>query len=73
MIIYSPVPPEILWHEEGKNNIEYKEGIIEGIPIQFKVVNGQFPVIERVLSTDPAHFLHLACQPGRVINGDCTK
>lgn len=73
MIMYTPVPPEILWYEEGKDNIEFREEVIDGIPLQLKVVNGQFSVIERVLSTDPAHFLHLNCQPGRVLNGDCTK
>lgn len=73
MIIYTPVPPEILWHEEGKNTVEYREGVIEGIPVQLKIVDGQSPVIEKIISSDPAHYLNAVCQPGRVIMSDCTK
>jgi hypothetical protein len=73
MIIYTPVPPEILWYEEGKEEVQLIEGAVEGIPVQLKVMSGHNPVVERVLSTDPAHFLKSACQPGNEINGDCAK
>jgi hypothetical protein len=73
MIIYTPVPPEIIWNEEEKKAVEYREGLIAGIPVQLKIVDGQSPVIEKIISSDPAHFLNTACQPGRVIMSDCTK
>lgn len=69
MIMYTPIPPEILWYKEEKDKVEYIDGIIGGIPVQLKVTNGAPPVIERVLSTDPAHYLHVGCQPGRTIKG----
>lgn len=73
MIMYTLVPPEILWYEEGKEEVQLIEGFIEGIPVQLKVVSGNTPVVERVLSTDPAHFLKSSCQPGSEWKGDCTK
>ncbi|HHZ17002.1 MAG TPA: YlzJ-like family protein [Peptococcaceae bacterium] len=73
MIMYTPVPPELLWFSEENNKYQLLEGIVEGIPVQLRVVEGQLPIVERVLSTEPGHFLNRNCQPGRVIKGDCTK
>lgn len=67
MIIYTPVPPEVLWYEEEREEIELIEGLVQGIPVQLKVFQGKNVVVERVLSTDPAHFLHSSCQPGSKI------
>ncbi|MGI6145584.1 MAG: ribonuclease [Clostridia bacterium] len=66
MIIYTPVPPEVLWYVEERDKIQIMEGLVQGIPVQMKVVQGT-NVVERVLSTDPAHFLNSACQPGSKI------
>jgi len=66
MIIYTPVPPEVLWYEEERDKVQISEGLVQGIPVQMKVVQGM-NVVERVLSTDPAHFLNSACQPGSKI------
>jgi hypothetical protein len=66
MIIYTPVPPEVLWYEEERDKVQIMEGLVQGIPVQIKVVQG-INVVERVLSTDPAHFLNSACQPGSKI------
>jgi hypothetical protein len=68
MIIYTPVPPEVLWYEEEREEIQIVEGIVQGIPVQMKVFEGKnVVVVERILSTDPAHFLHSSCQPGTKI------
>lgn len=68
MIIYTPVPPEILWYQSSSEDWEIKNGKIEGVLVELKLKHGDNKaVIERVLSTDPAHFLKTVCQPGREI------
>ena len=68
MIIYTPVPPEILWYEEVKEEVRIVEGIVQGIPVQLKMLQGKnVAVVERILSTDPIHFLNSSCQPGSKI------
>jgi len=65
MIIYTPVPPEVLWYKAGEEEGHIIEGIIQGIPVTLKTWTGKNEVvIERILSTDPQHFLNNSCQPG---------
>lgn len=66
MIMYTPVPPEILWYEEERDQVQIVEGTVQGISVQIKTFQGS-NVVERILSTDPAHFLNSACQPGSKI------
>ncbi|MGI6589014.1 MAG: YlzJ-like family protein [Peptococcia bacterium] len=68
MIIYTPVPPEILWYEAEKEEVQIIEGTVQGIPVQLKMLRGKnVAIVERILSTDPAHFLNSSCQPGSKI------
>jgi hypothetical protein len=70
MIMYTPVPPEVLWYEEEKDNYQISEGAVQGIPVSLKMYDGR-TVVERILSTDPAHYLNQACQPGCEIQNQC--
>jgi hypothetical protein len=69
MIIYTPVPPEVLWYQQNEE-IQLVEGIVQGIPVQLKIADGKNAVVERILSTDPAHFLNNSCQPGSEISSN---
>lgn len=67
MILYTPVPPEAIWYQEPSEELRLVEGVIQGIPVQLRITNGKNAVVERILSTNPAHFLNNACQPGSEI------
>ncbi|HHY05395.1 MAG TPA: ribonuclease [Clostridia bacterium] len=68
MIIYTPVPPEVLWSKIEKEEAQIIEGKVQGIPVELKIWPGNnVAVVERILSTDPAHFLNSSCQPGSKI------
>jgi len=66
MIMYTPVPPEVLWYEEDREKAQFVEGTVQDIPVQMRLYQGT-NIVERVLSTDPLHFLNSACQPGSKI------
>ena len=67
MIIYSPIPPELIWHNAEQERFEVAEEVINGVPVQIMVTGDKQARIERVLSTDPRHFLDASYQPGRQV------
>jgi len=66
VIIYSPVPPEMLWHDAKQADFQLVEEVIAGIPVQIRINPDNSYQVERVLSTDPYDYLQPACQPGSV-------
>ncbi|MCR4440907.1 MAG: YlzJ-like family protein [Peptococcaceae bacterium] len=64
MIIYSPIPPEVLWYDAKQTDFRLVEDVIAGIPVQLRVSADNSYKVERVLSTDPYAYLQPSCQPG---------
>ncbi|MDX9871374.1 MAG: YlzJ-like family protein [Clostridia bacterium] len=67
MIIYTPIPPEILWQDKKETDYRLVEDAIDGIRMQIMLLPDQTARIERILSTDPQDFLRESCRPGTVI------
>lgn len=67
MIIYSPLPPEIIWHDSEQAKFEIAERVIDNVPVQVMITGDHQVRIERILSTDPRHFLDLPYQPGQKV------
>lgn len=64
MTIYSPIPPEVIWSEDGSREYKLEEYVLEGVPVQVMVISGTKARLERILSTDPLHYLNPGLQPG---------
>lgn len=64
MIIHSPVSPEIIWQDLLQGEFQLVEDIIDGIQMQILITPDSTARIERILSTDPRHYLNSAYQPG---------
>ena len=57
----------MIWHDEERDKFEIAEEVINQVPVQVMITGGKNIRIERVLSTDPRHFLDSACQPGQEV------
>ncbi|MBZ4654935.1 MAG: YlzJ-like protein [Peptococcaceae bacterium] len=65
MILYTPVPPELIWqsvNEESQPGLE--ELVINEVQIQVSRNHHNQIRIERILSTDPQVYLNKRFQPG---------
>ncbi|MFZ5754754.1 MAG: YlzJ-like family protein [Bacillota bacterium] len=65
MILYTPVPPEVIWqsvNEETQPRLE--EVVIDQIQVQVSRTKNNEIMIERILSTDPQVYLDKRFQPG---------
>lgn len=61
MLLYSIMPPEQIFASKNESTYEYRPlgtGLVQGVRR-----NGHF-VVERVLSTNPAHYLDPRYAPG---------
>lgn len=67
MTFYTIMPEEQIYPHHHQQLTSYFEIIYQGIPIKVEHDGGRLLRIDRVLSTDPADFLHLDIQPGMVI------
>lgn len=68
MIIHSPVSPEIIWQDSLQEKFQLVEDTIDGISMQILVTPDNLARIERILSTDPQHYLNSAYQPGNYLD-----
>lgn len=59
------MPPELIWQEEARDRFEIAEEVINGIPVQIMITGDKRARVERIISTDPRHFLESTCQPGQ--------
>lgn len=66
MIIYSPVPPDLIWFNEKQSEFRVLEENVNGLTVQV-VVSADNARIERILSTDPQDYMNVCCQPGVVL------
>lgn len=65
MILYTVVPPELLWEEEAERR--FVEVRVGGVLVLAEPQGGSTGRVERVLSTDPGHFLNPSLQPGSIV------
>lgn len=65
MILYTVVPPEEVW-EDGPER-RFVEVEVEGVRVLAEPIDAASGRVERILSTDPNHFLNPALQPGSTI------
>ncbi len=65
MILYTPIPPEVIWqtvNEKTQQGLE--EVVIDNIQIQVSRTEHNQIRIERILSTNPQIYLDKRFQPG---------
>lgn len=66
MILYTPLPPELIWAGEN-SSFKSLNQVIDGVTVQVMVTPDGISRIERIISTDPLDYLKLSCQPGQII------
>ena len=65
MILYTPVPPEVIWQSaNSETQLSLEEMVINDVQIQVSRTPHNRIRIERVLSTDPQVYLDKRFQPG---------
>lgn len=65
MVIYTIVPPEELWEEDSPTPLEQPiKATLGGISVLVQPTGEGVGRVERVLSTDPNHFLDPRVTPG---------
>lgn len=67
MTIYSPIPEELIFQNQGKSDYKLVNQILDGVNVQIIVSSDGIARIERILSTDPQDYLKETLQPGQVI------
>lgn len=65
MILYTVVPPEEVWEEEVERR--FIEVDVDGVRVLAEPIDGTRGRVERILSTDPGHFLNPSLQPGSTV------
>lgn len=68
MIIYSPVPAEMIWQNQLQADYKLVDQVISGVPVQVMVCKDGTARVERILSTDPQDYLKTELQPGQLIS-----
>jgi YlzJ-like protein len=67
MTFYTIMPTDQIYPHEPQALTNYIEIIYNGVPVVIEHDGGKTFRIDRILSTNPADFLHLDIQPGAVI------
>ncbi|MBM7694772.1 hypothetical protein JOC77_004249 [Peribacillus deserti] len=67
MIIYTTVPQELIFHNEAEQPPIMMEIDYRGISLQVQCHSPFSFMVERILSTDPDHFLDPEVQPGTIL------
>ena len=68
MILYTPVPPELIWATETNQTMNLQEIEHQGVTLLVQPLGMNTGRIVQIRSTDPYVFLRQEYQPGRVIN-----
>ncbi len=69
MILYSIVPPEIIFNgSEANAGIKYIEGEYRGEKVVVARMNDGSYTMSRLISTKPSSFLDPAFQPGSIVD-----
>ena len=69
MILYTPVPMEMIFPENNQESSQQQKIYeLDGIPLLVELDSeGSYKVV-RVMSTDPAHYMDVRCTPGARIS-----
>lgn len=67
MTFYTIMPTELIFPHQHQELTNYFEMIYNGIPVMVEHDGGKNFRIDRILSTDPVHYLNNQVQPGTVI------
>lgn len=67
MLIYSPMPPELIWEGYDEFKPQYEEINLDGILIQIEPLGNNHARVVRIFSTDPPDYLNSLYQPGNII------
>lgn len=67
MTSYTIIPHEQIYPHQHEELANYFEIMYNGIPVMVEHDGGTMLRIDRILSTDPAHFLQNGVQPGQCI------
>ncbi|WAA13550.1 YlzJ-like family protein [Fervidibacillus halotolerans] len=68
MILHTTLPRELIFQELDQSHEEKQMYLYHGIPIIAQPTEDNQLRISQVLSTNPNHFLHPHCIPGRTVS-----
>ncbi|PLT31603.1 YlzJ-like family protein [Peribacillus deserti] len=68
MIIYTPMPHELIFENEAKEQLPVMEIDYMGIPVQVQLQSAFSCRVERIISTNPDDYLDPRIQPGAVLH-----
>ena len=68
MVLYTPVPPELIWATESDETMSLQEVDHQGVTLVVQPMGMNTGRIVQIKSTDPYVFLKEEYQPGRMIS-----
>lgn len=66
-VLYTVYPLDVLFEDEDMPSVTYVRATVSGIPVLVEPMGNGRGRIERVLSTDPEHFLDPTIRPGTTV------
>ncbi|MGI9952504.1 YlzJ-like family protein [Moorellaceae bacterium AZ2] len=68
MVIYTPMIPELIWEGADRFCPSFQEIRVGKVTLLVEPVGFHQARVVRLLSTDPADYLHSPYQPGRIVS-----
>ncbi len=68
MVLYTPVPPELIWATESDETMPLQDVDHQGVTLVVQPMGMNTGRIVQIKSTDPYVFLKEEYQPGRMIS-----
>ena len=68
MILYTMMPPELIFPYETESPSQQQMVSYQGIPLLVEMMDGQNAQVIRILSTDPQHYMDNQICPGTKIS-----
>ncbi|MFL6516585.1 MAG: YlzJ-like family protein [Bacillus sp. (in: firmicutes)] len=68
MILYTMMPPELIFPYQAESGLQQQMVSYQGIPLLVESSDGQNAQVIRILSTDPQHYLDSQICPGAKIS-----
>jgi hypothetical protein len=68
MILYTMMPPELIFPYQTESPSTQQMVSYQGIPLLVELIDGQNAQVIRILSTDPQHYLDNQICPGAKIS-----
>ncbi|HAA89540.1 MAG: Uncharacterized protein XD63_1264 [Thermoanaerobacterales bacterium 50_218] len=67
MILYTPIPPELIWERQNQETATYQEVQYSGITLLVQQGDNGSGKIVRIISSNPYAYLIPELQPGREV------